>query len=120
VRKVNLKYLAHLQALPEADLRVLGRQTDLGEGFLVSLQSQLSAEPGLAQLGLEIWVKTFWDVILSTPECIESIAKHQPIDRHVLSRFHDKCQALVKKYRSSQFYADQGSPNYAGNHNSPR
>jgi hypothetical protein len=104
LRKANLKYLAQLQALPEADLRVLGRQTDLGEGLLVALQRQLSPDYLQAQLSPEIWlllhqegVKTIWDVALLTPEHLEHIAKNQQMDVEILTRFHQKCQALVKR-----------------------
>jgi Carboxypeptidase regulatory-like domain len=104
LRKANLKYLAQLQALPEADLRVLGRQTDLGEGLLVALQRQLSPDYVQAQLSPETWlllhqegVKTIWDVALLTPEHLEHIAKNQQMDVEVLTRFHQKCQAFVKR-----------------------
>jgi hypothetical protein len=104
LRKANLKYLAQLQALPEADLRVLGRQTDLGEGFLVALQRQFSPDYLQAQLSPDTWlklnqegVKTIWDVALLTPERLEQIFKNQQIDFDVLTRFHKKCQAFVKR-----------------------
>jgi len=104
LRKANLKYLAQLQALPEADLRVLGRQTDLGEGLLVALQRQLSPEYLEAQLSPETWrllhqegVKTIWDVALLMPEHLEHLAKNQQMDVEVLTRFHQKCQAFVKR-----------------------
>jgi len=103
LRKANLKYLVQLQALPEADLRALGRQTDLGEGFVVALQRQLSPEYLQAQLGPETWlklheegVKTIWDVALLPPERLEHICKNQQMDFDVLTRFHQKCQAFVK------------------------
>lgn len=103
LRKANLKYLAQLQALPEGDLRVLGRQTDLGEGFLVALQRRLSPEHLQACLGQETWaklnqegVRTVWDVALLTPERLEQISKNQHIDHDVLTRFHEECQAFVK------------------------
>jgi hypothetical protein len=102
LRKANLKYLAQLQALPEADLRVLGRQTDLGEGFLVALQRRLSPEHLQACLGQGTWaklnqegVRTVWDVALLTPERLEQISKNQHIDHDVLTRFHEECQAFV-------------------------
>jgi len=103
LRKANLKYLAQLQALPEGDLRVLGRQTDLGEGFLVALQRRLSPEHVHACLGQETWaklnqegVRTVWDVALLTPERLEQISKNQHIDHEVLTRFHEECQAFVR------------------------
>jgi hypothetical protein len=103
LRKANLKYLAQLQALPEADLRVLGRQTDLGEGFLVALQRRVSPEHSHACLGQETWAKlnqegvwTVWDVALLTPERLEQISKKQHIDHDVLTRFHEECQAFVQ------------------------
>jgi hypothetical protein len=102
LRKANLKYLAQLQAFSEDDLRVLGRQTDLGEGFLVALQSRLRANHLQAQLGQETWeklnqegVETIWDVALLTPERLEQISKDQHIDQGVLTRFYEKCQAFV-------------------------
>jgi hypothetical protein len=104
LRKVNLKYLVQLQTLPEADLRALGRQTDLGEGFVVALHRQLSPEYVQAQLGSDTWeklnqemVKTIWDVALLTPERLEHIAKKQQMDFEVLTRFHQQCQAFVQR-----------------------
>jgi hypothetical protein len=103
LRNANLKYLAQLQALPEADLRVLGRQTDLGEGFVVALQRRVSPERLHACLGQETWatlnregVRTVWDVALLTPERLEQISKSQHIDHEVLTRFHEECQAFVQ------------------------
>jgi hypothetical protein len=103
LRKANLKYLAQLQALPEADLRVLGRQTDLGEGFLVALQRRLNPEHLHACLGQETWAKlnqegvwTVWDVALLTPERVEWISKNQHLDHDMLTRFHKKYQTFVK------------------------
>jgi hypothetical protein len=104
LRKANLKYLAQLQALPEADLRVLGRQTDLGEGFLVALQRRVSPERLHACLGQETWatlsqegVRTVWDVALLTPERLEQIAKNHHLDHDVWTKFHEACQAFVEE-----------------------
>jgi hypothetical protein len=106
LRKANLKYLAQLQALPEADLRVLGRQTDLGEGFLVALQRRVSPERLRACLGPETWaalnregVRTVWDVALLTPERLEQLSKHHHLDHEVLTRFHGECQTFAKGSR---------------------
>lgn len=53
-----------------------------------------------AQLGPETWAKlnkegvmTVWDVALLTPEHLEQICRGQSMDRDVLSRFYEECQA---------------------------
>jgi hypothetical protein len=39
---------------------------------------------------------TLWDVALLTPEHLEQMCQEQSMNRDVLRRFYEECQAFVK------------------------
>jgi hypothetical protein len=113
LRKVNLKYLGHLQRLSDEDVVQMARQSDLSEGFLFSLRDEVRARrihdvPLLAQhlherIGTAVWaklhqegIKSVWDLAARTPAEIQDIAQRHKIDPGILTKHSDDAKALVK------------------------
>jgi hypothetical protein len=113
LRKVNLKYLSHLQRLTDDDIVHMAKQSDMNEGLLFSLRDQAKARrmhdvPFLAQhlqerIGTAVWaklqqegIKSVWDLAACTPEEIPEIARRHRIDSEILIKYWDAAKALAK------------------------
>jgi hypothetical protein len=98
LQKANLKYLDQLRTLSTDELRMIGKQTQLGEDYLVGLQQRLREADLAATLGEETWaklhqegVRTVGDVALLAPERLEQVAAAQHLDRVALTVFREDC-----------------------------
>jgi hypothetical protein len=97
LKRVNLKYLGHLQRLSDEVVVHMARQSDLNEGLLFSLRDEARARrihdvPLLAQhlqerIGRAVWAKlqqegitSVWDLAARTPAEIQQIAQKHNID----------------------------------------
>jgi hypothetical protein len=113
LRRVNLKYLGHLQQLSDEDIVQMAKQSELSEGLLLSLRDQAKARrkrdvPELAQqlrerIGTAVWAKlqeekieSVGDLAARTPAEIPQIAQRQSIDPDILTKHSDDAKALVK------------------------
>jgi hypothetical protein len=113
LRRVNLKYLGHLQRLSDEDIVQMARQSELSEGLLLHLRDQAKARrkrdvPELAQqlrerIGTAVWAKlqeekieSVGDLAARTPAEIPQIAQRQSIDPDILTKHSDDAKALVK------------------------
>jgi hypothetical protein len=113
LQKAHLKYLEQLRLLSKDELRMMARQAELGEGFLVGLQERLREEDLLTRLGKETWTKlnqegirTVGDVALLSPERLQQVATNQQIDREALTAFSEAC----KKTFVQDFYQPRSRP----------
>ena len=112
LRRVNLKYLSHLQRLSDEDVVQMAKQSELNEGFLFSLRDEARARrihdvPLLAQhlqeqIGTAVWaklqqegIKSVWDLAVRTPDEINKIAKTHNIDPGILTKYSDAAKALA-------------------------
>jgi predicted flap endonuclease-1-like 5' DNA nuclease len=112
LRRVNLKYLSHLQRLSDEDVVQMARQSELNEGLLFSLRDEARARqihdvPLIAQylherIGTEVWaklqqegIKSVWDLAVRTPAEIQPIAQKHNIDPGILTKYSDAAKALA-------------------------
>jgi hypothetical protein len=103
LKKVNLKYLDQLRVLEEADLIQMAKQSDLSEGFLLSLRNKARLENLNARIGEEIMnklkedgIKTIWDLAPLTETRIKELSEKHNIDPAVLTKFSDEAKELLK------------------------
>jgi hypothetical protein len=100
LQKANLKYLDQLGALSEEELRMLAKQTELGEGFLIGLRNRWQrGRRLLAVVGEETrrklnqeGVRTVEDAAFLSPERIQQIATNQHLDPDMLAALIQECQ----------------------------
>jgi len=99
LQKANLKYLDQLRTLSTDELRMMAKQTQLGEEYLVGLQRRLREADLVDTLGEETWAKlhqevirTIGDVALLSPEGLEQVASHQRLDEEALAAFREACK----------------------------
>jgi hypothetical protein len=112
LRKVNLKYLGHLQRLTDDDIVQMAKQSDINERLLFSLRDEARARrkrdvPELAQqlherIGTAVWAKlqqegieSVWDLAARTQAEIEQIAQTHNIDLPILIKHSGDAKALA-------------------------
>jgi hypothetical protein len=103
LKKVNLKYLDQLRVLEDADLIQMAKQSDRGEGFLLSLKNQARLENLKARIGEELMnklkddgIKTIWDLAPLTETRIKELSEKHNIDPTVLTKFSDEAKDLLQ------------------------
>jgi hypothetical protein len=99
LQKAHLKYLEQLRALSKEELKAMAILCELGEAFLVGLQTQLQEHDLFAKLGMETWtklnqegVRTIGDVALLSSDRLREVATLHQLDREALTAFCEACR----------------------------